>query len=456
MDGLYEDCLYEDLIQIIMNMTKPDIFLKLNKQFNKIAKNIIFSEYYMTKFAESDNDLIKKVMISDPSLLEKYSNANKIILSDDFNDKINILSNITHVTFGQNFNSEINGLPDSITNLTFGFYFNQKIKGALPPFLIYLKFGYSFNQYIIGEIPDTVIKLIFGNKFNNKIQGAIPKNVTYLVFGEDFNRSIENSIPESVIYLKFGYEFDSFYDNLLPKNLKYLKIKYLEYGIPKTVTHLEIIKQHLVPIPDTITHLYCGEFIHYKELLIPSSVTHLYLYSVESGQEVLDNVPKIITHLYLNNLFFGRFPRDLEYLKTEECLLHKSINIFPSKLKYIRFGKTHMNKKTTYDFSKFQFIREPNYSISNNITHLIFDDKFNKNICKLPDNITNLIFGKSFEKSLENCLSKNLQYLRIFNTAIINQELENFTDLQIVCNKENCSINLPKCILRLYISKYDL
>ena len=63
----------------------------------------------------------------------------------EFNKKVELPINITHLTFGDYFNQKVE-LPINITHLTFGWCFNQKVE--LPINITHLTFGYYFNQKV--------------------------------------------------------------------------------------------------------------------------------------------------------------------------------------------------------------------------------------------------------------------------------------------------------------------
>ena len=77
------------------------------------------------------------------------------------------LTGIQKVRLGFNFNQEMrNLLPNSITHLTFGDYFNQDVNN-LPNSLIYLSFSWDFNQDI-SKLPKSITYLKFSTSDNSK------------------------------------------------------------------------------------------------------------------------------------------------------------------------------------------------------------------------------------------------------------------------------------------------
>src|SRR5207248_1529097 len=109
-----------------------------------------------------------------------------------------IPSNVTHLTFGHDFNQDIkSAIPISVTHLTFGYKFNQNIKTAIPSNVTHLTFGHNFNQDIKSAIPTSVTHLFFGYRFNQDItKNNIPINVQYVT---SWNKNIKINIPSTII-----------------------------------------------------------------------------------------------------------------------------------------------------------------------------------------------------------------------------------------------------------------
>jgi len=98
---------------------------------------------------------------------------------------------ITHLTFCNNFNQEINinVLPKSLTHLTFGHFFDQKINiNVLPKSLTHLTFGGFFVQEIKTDVlPSSLTHLTFGFYFNQEIKtNVLPSSLTHLTFSKNY------------------------------------------------------------------------------------------------------------------------------------------------------------------------------------------------------------------------------------------------------------------------------
>ena len=74
-------------------------------------------------------------------------------------------SSLTHLTFGREFNSEVNNLPSSITHITFGDSFNKQVNN-LPSSLTHVVFGGSFSKSI-DNLPKKVVFIILGRMYLN-------------------------------------------------------------------------------------------------------------------------------------------------------------------------------------------------------------------------------------------------------------------------------------------------
>ena len=125
-----------------------------------------------------------------------------------FNQKIDYLpkyflgfpQNLTHLTFGRNFNKKVNKLSKNLIYLAFGKNFNQEVNN-LPKNLKYLKIKFNFNNQII--LPKSLKKLSL--TCNNNLINNIPEHIekVYIYFSCDhIHKKVENlplTIKEIVI-----------------------------------------------------------------------------------------------------------------------------------------------------------------------------------------------------------------------------------------------------------------
>jgi len=188
-----------------------DLYIKCLYDYKCLGYNITDNNEYIVK---------KRI---DPYYNKKY----KLLKKED------IPNNITHLSFGDNFNQELN-------------------KGDIPESVIYLNLGDKFNQELKeGVIPESVIHLNLGNKFNKPLkQKDIPNGVIHLKFSHFFNQLLKKGdIPESVMYLWFEKNFNQKLDkNILPKNI--LKILFHKNQNQNQILDLTFDNNILIAIID--------------------------------------------------------------------------------------------------------------------------------------------------------------------------------------------------------------
>ena len=265
---------------------------------------------------------------------------------------------ITHLTFGNNFNSplELGSIPDSVTHLTFGNNFNKKISiGVLPESITHLTFGKRYKCPLeIGVIPESVTHLTFGDNFNSEIyKGILPINLTHLVLGKSYNRNLSmGSLPFGMVYIKFGKKYygPKLYDGIIPETVTELEfgknIKSIGEGVipsPPLAGRLLALVGHLVPprvIPNSVVKLTVYSL---KDIVIPTSVTSL---TILNNNEILKigSIPNSIKELSFSDnfnkpIYKGVIPDGVISLN-----LGKNYNEYlderyiPSSVKYLYYG----------------------------------------------------------------------------------------------------------------------
>ena len=196
---------------------------ELNCSFNEITE--IINLPYILKYLNCSNNKIVKLNIFSNIIELNYK---KNLLTELYYP-VNVKpkkypSNLTHLTFGDDFNQPIDNLPNSLTHLTLGYTFNQPINN-LPDSITYLKLGFEFNQPI-NNLPNTITHLTLGYNFNQLIDN-LPSLITHLTLGNEFIQPL-NNLPSTITHLTLGSEYYNiyFHNNItnLPCNLSYLKI----------------------------------------------------------------------------------------------------------------------------------------------------------------------------------------------------------------------------------------
>jgi len=148
--------------------------------------------------------------------------------------------NLTDITFGNNFNQQVDNLPINLIELFTGNMFNQSVD-KLPKNLevLHLNTTWSgkFNQSI-DNLPITLNELCIYGDFNQKID-KLPNGLNILILNETrFNKSI-CSLPVELDKLKLGILFKQLI-NKLPPNIciiipgQYRYINKLKKKVPMT------------------------------------------------------------------------------------------------------------------------------------------------------------------------------------------------------------------------------
>lgn len=311
---------------------------------------------------------------------------------------MNNCNSITHLICANSCNCcEISSIsfPPYLTHLSFGDSFNQNVD-SLPPQLIYLKFGNNFNQ-AIDHLPPHLLHLILGTKFDQTVDN-LPSSLTHLEISGIFNNLIDN-LPNSLIYLSIkGYY--CFPVQKLPPSLQNLTLPYSIpiSHIPPSVTHFSLSFSNPVfnGIPPNITHLTLinkiADNLNKHVLRIsafPSTVTHLTLGGVMLSDNLsLFNLPKL-THLNMTNISWS---------KNDNCINFH--NIWLDKLSP---NITHLIFPNNFNY--------PVNNLPPSLTHITFGTFFNNSVAHLPKSLTYLVFGYSFDKNVD-FLPPNLTHLK--------------------------------------------
>lgn len=238
---------------------------------------------------------------------------------------------------------------------------------------------------------------------------CIEKSLTHLIIGDDFDNLIY--VPKSVTHLKLGYNFNQ------PIN------------IPYSVTHLEIGGRYSKPLdlPKNITYLRLGHVIDYKN----STDRYMERHEPYLAQHILSQqifIPDTVTYLYFTNCYFKlmNIPKNIIYLTTR---YNHDMTIIPDTITHLTLiGKNNI------------------ISLSNSITHLIFDNLFNRQIL-LPTSIIHLTFGSYYDQeTIIPPLVTHLIFGRLYNKPTVLHDGIIFLEFG---NRYNRSTNLPNSLKHL-------
>jgi len=196
----------------------------------------------------------------------KYHNPCRMFVTADEHLNLHLMTSITRLTFGHDFDKTIDNWPPLLTHLTFGMWFDQPVDN-LPQSLTYLSFGThkygrthltAFNQPI-NNLPQSLTHLCLGVVFNQLVDN-LPQSLTHLYIGHDFNQPVDH-LPQSLTWLKFTGRFNHLLENL-----------------PQSLTHLILGRSFNSPLdhlPHSITHLCLGERFKNPLNTLPQSLTFL-------------------------------------------------------------------------------------------------------------------------------------------------------------------------------------
>jgi hypothetical protein len=131
---------------------------------------------------------------------------------------------LTSITFGYSYNQCLSNVkwPLNVTHLSFGCNFNQEL--CLPELLEVLLLNSPYEWNDTDEIP--IIAFHF-NKFNQILTHVKwPTMLDTIIFGRKFNQSMNDIILPNLCTLTFGYQFDQPIDNMKCPRLQNLTFGY--------------------------------------------------------------------------------------------------------------------------------------------------------------------------------------------------------------------------------------
>jgi hypothetical protein len=302
----------------IKNLPNSLTHLTFGKYVYSEIKNLPNSLTHLT-FGRDFNKSIKT--LPNPlsfDLIHKLqkNNWNKNINNTQENFIIYLPNSLTHLTFGEKFNSEVNNLPNSLTHLTFGEKFNCEV----------------------NNLPNSLTHLTFGKYFNRKINNW-PSSLTELTFGDTFNNEIKN-LPNSLTHLTFGNEFD--FANLkystMPTNISLFNMTLTNYPINNEISFPDSI------IELTINMEYCDYKIENQLFIInlinQTKLKTLYIksrYSIKC--EIKLNLPTSLTTLHIDQTIINQQFNTSQLVNLENLTLgkyNKHLNIDFKKLKKLK------------------------------------------------------------------------------------------------------------------------
>jgi len=259
----------ETVIQILNNDSEfKNWFNNLILEYYKkkiIDKKLILSIKWLPTFTKEYNKLIDILIFDDllevnqplNNKLDNLTNLQKLIFGDRFNqplnnsldkltnlqilvfnknsvfnqplnNSLNNLTNLLELTFGRGFNQPLNDSLNNLTNLlelTFGWFFNQHLNDSLNNLtnLLELTFDSHFNQPFGNSLNNitNLQQLTLGHRFNQPLDNSLDKltNLLQLTFNDfnNFNQPLDNSLNNltNLLELTFGMRFNKYLGNSL-------------------------------------------------------------------------------------------------------------------------------------------------------------------------------------------------------------------------------------------------
>lgn len=178
-----------------------------------------------------------------------YSNDNTVI---------ELLKQYKKVVFDNQFNSNIDWLPEGITDLHLGMHFNQPFNN-LPSTIKRISIkknndvGYTnFNQpldYLPPGVEELVIS--FNKEFNHPLNNLPPGLKKLLLIGYNYRQPI-NNLPDSLEEINIK-QFDYENTHKLPANLKFIKISENRNNIINEANSVNNPVKNSLPLQNLIT-----------------------------------------------------------------------------------------------------------------------------------------------------------------------------------------------------------
>ena len=375
---------------------------------------------------------------------------------------IPILCKFKTVIFGDDFNQNIDNLPDSIQYITTGARFNTIIT-KIPESLLSL----IFHHYSLYNYP-----LIFNQS---------SKKLRKIILGYDFNQSID-TFPDHIETITFTP--DSSFDQQiikLPANLKHLSLP-LDYQstimkFPNGLIDIEInsnLNGSINYLPASVRKIQCNMHFGGKLDYLPYSL-HTLLFMGALGRNIyinygnrLDKLPYMLSELELPsnyNFVLNNLPINLQYIDVG-IRYNKLIDNLPPNVKIL-----HFNDSAIFD--------KPLNKLPISLTEINFGMYFNNNIFALQslNNLVKLCIGNI--SNLDGNLPDSILYLELiddYNYSVehlpcnlkslvlhgnFNQPINSLPDSLECLNLKYCNFNrviykLPRNLQKLLLgSKFN-
>ena len=273
----------------------------------KVTSEIARDKHFLSILKEIQNVEVRNVKVLN-TLIEHGAPIIDVKFRDGFDDpdfSIKQLTQIQHLTFGEDFATklDVNNLPDNLLSLDLSrSYWNHEVNN-LPTSITVLKLGKYFN-YPLQNLPPGLEYLLVGQNFDSDVQ-PLPETLKKLVLFCPF-RLFANRIPANLkeLYLSLA-QIDVPLNNL-PSMLESLVIESLDFNDDFNFTYLTRLKRLSInnarfnqpldgKLPESLLELELGFGFKQSVDRLPGGLLKLTL--GHGFRKSIDNLPRTLTYL---------------------------------------------------------------------------------------------------------------------------------------------------------------
>lgn len=251
------------------------------------------------------------------------SNIKKLMIDNIFNNII-IPVNLTHLCLFE-YDGVLTQFPKFLTHLNLDDLFNRRIeKDVLPKSLIWFEVGVSFKQSIIDTFHEGIQTIVLGTMYDSVELVHIPKSTELLTINTFYIMNINinfnfltnlqylniqtcwTNITGLPINLKTGlFDRRANFNCLLPDTLENL---YISCKI--NISYLKNLKKLvLLSVSDNYLNSYC----------LPENINYLDISCFSKTQASEINICENVKYMRINNLFSGKFSKNLKTISYANC-----------------------------------------------------------------------------------------------------------------------------------------
>jgi len=318
--------------------------------------------------------------------------------------------NITHVTFGNNFNQKVQPLPCSVTHFTMNHEFTEPLTFEEPSQLIDFTMGEMF-QHETFRLPASVRIFVMGDEFN-AAGFQLPDGVTDFEMGFDFNQP-GFVLPSSVRRFEMGNAFNQT-DFIVPDTVTHLKtganFNPSHFVISHNLVEFKmgsLFQSHLTfPSTSRLTKIKMGYLYDRPGFYVPEGVTIF-----DMGRDFNHPLPMLPASLIRFDMG-NKFDQPLTF--HPDCrLTHFTLGaafdqrgfVLPSTVTNfsLRWGYNRNDLHIPYGVTDFQMNHKfdgTGLTLPDTLTNIEISNSYNQSDLVLPRSITHILMGTDFEHAL--------------------------------------------------------